>query len=184
MIKHKDTIAILLFLILVVLVWAGIAALPQARMMALPEAESGYDLTAYDLEHTIYAGAVHWESWPEKLYTPEDFTSGRVTDEWVRLTNTNYRRIQYATHRLTLKLPAGQLYALYVRSSDFSMRLFIDGAMVGTVGVPGDSRETTTPRVLETTYFFTPQKETAEIIVQTANFVHGKPARPWSGSTA
>ncbi|GHU89802.1 hypothetical protein FACS1894202_08610 [Clostridia bacterium] len=41
------------------------------------------------------------------------------------------------------------------------------------MGTPGDTRETTVPRVQEKTYFFTPQGETVEILSQAANFVHG-----------
>lgn len=174
MIKHKDTLAIIIFLILVVLVWTGIASLPEAEIVALPETQNGYTLMDYDLENTIYTGAARWDSWPEKLYAPADFQSGTVTDTPVLLTDADYKKIQYATHRLVLTLPAGQLYALYVRSSDFSMRLLIDGVEIGSVGTPGNTRETTEPRVLEKTYYFTPQNETVEIIVHTANFVHGK----------
>jgi signal transduction histidine kinase len=174
MIKHKDTLAIIIFLILVVLVWAGIAMLPEAEIAVLSETGNGYDLTGSDLEDTIYTGASHWDSWPDKFYSPADFESGAVTDAPVQFTDADYKRIQYATHRLTLMLPAGQLYALYVRSSDFSMRLYIDGVEIDSIGTPGDTRETTEPRVLEKTYFFTPESEAVEIIVQVANFVHGK----------
>lgn len=33
------------------------------------------------------------------------------------------------------------------------------GTEVGSVGTPGDTRETTVPRIQEKTYFFTPQDE-------------------------
>ncbi|GHV33048.1 hypothetical protein FACS18949_05990 [Clostridia bacterium] len=137
-------------------------------------AENGYTLLGYDLGGTIYTSLQHWESWPEKLYTPADFESGAVTDTPVRLTDADYRRIQYSTHRFTLTLPAGQLYALFVRSSDYATRLFVNGEEIGSVGKPGDTRETTVPRVQEKTYFFMAEDETVEILAQAANFVHGK----------
>jgi signal transduction histidine kinase len=174
MIKNKDTLAIVLFLVLVVLVWAGIAMLPGAQIAAMPQTKGGYDLTNSDLQNTVYTDVEHWDSWPEQLYSPANFEQGAVTDAPIQLSAADYERIQYATHRLTLKLPAGQLYGLYVRSSDFSMRMFIDGVEIGSVGTPGDTREATEPRVLEKTYFFTPKSETVEIIVQAANFVHSK----------
>jgi hypothetical protein len=133
-----------LFLVLVVIVWAGVALLPEAQIATLPE--RGNDFTGIDLKDTIYTGGWSWENWPEKLYAPADFENGKVTDEPVLLTENDYARIQYATHRLTLTLPVGHLYALYVRSSDFSMRLFIDSREIDSVGVPGDTRETTEPR--------------------------------------
>ncbi|GHU89126.1 hypothetical protein FACS1894202_06620 [Clostridia bacterium] len=94
MTKYKDTLAIVLFLFLVILVWTGIAALPEAEIASLPETENGYTLMGYDLDGTIYTSLQHWESWPEKLYTPADFESGAVTDAPVRLTDADYRRIQ------------------------------------------------------------------------------------------
>jgi signal transduction histidine kinase len=59
-----------------------------------------------------------------------------------------------------------------MKTSDYAMRLFIDGEEIDNVGVPGDTRESSVPMVAERVYSFTPEGETVTFIVQTSNFVH------------
>ena len=155
-------------------VWGFFVILPQANIIDLGEAEYGHTLIGRDLDNTVYTGARNWESWPQRLYSPADFAGGIVTDAPVLMTIDDFRTVQYATHRLMLTLPAGKTYAVNVRSSDYAMRIFIGDTEIDSVGVPGNSRETAEPRVLEKIYTFTPQAETVTIIVQTSNFVHSK----------
>jgi hypothetical protein len=172
--KNSNILYITLFLILVLAAWMSYFLLPQPQMAALPQTEQDYNLLGYDFTETVYTGAERWESYPERFYYPADFESGTISDEPVTLGNDDYREIQFATHRLTLTLPVGMQYAIFVRSSDYAMRFYINGEEIGSVGIPGESRETTLPRALEKTYYFTPESETITLTVHTANFVHGK----------
>ena len=175
--KRKDLIYIIIFLALILLVWIGLSLLPQPGVTEL--SGSGVcDLSSADFSDTVYVPNGYWTSYPEKLYTPEDFASGFVKEQPVPASMLDYGVIQYATHVMTLKLPAGETYGLALRTADYSMRLFVNGDELGNVGVPGHSRETTTPRVLEQVYAFLPETGTTTFVLQTANFVHREGAQP------
>ncbi|MDR1603277.1 MAG: sensor histidine kinase [Gracilibacteraceae bacterium] len=170
--KHRNNLYIFVFLAIIVLMWSGLIFVPDAEEVDLPAAKGVHDLSAADFENTVYYSKDYWESWPERLYTPGDFASGAVTEPPLFLASGDFARIQFATHRLTLRLPPGKVYGLSMTTSDFAMRLFIDGAEIDSVGVPGATREETVPRVLKKEYYFSPQTETTELVVQAANFVH------------
>ena len=170
---RKNLFYISLFFLLVLAAWIGFSFVPQPERIDLPTTHGSYDLTGYDFENTVYRTADHWESWPEKLYTPEDFADGLVPDPRF-IERPEYKSIPYATHRLRLTLPAGKTYGISMLTSEYAMRIYIDGAEVDSVGTPGDTRESTEHRSLEKTYYFTPQSDTVEILVQTSNFVHDK----------
>jgi hypothetical protein len=113
-----------------------------------------------------------WESWTEKLYTPEDLTDENISGQSRLLDAEAYKTLQYATHRLRLSLPPGRIYGIKLTSSDYSMRLYINGEEIDSVGVPGETRETTVPRVQNRVYYFSAELGEAELVVQAANFVH------------
>ena len=115
-----------------------------------------------------------WESWPEALYTPEDFAGGTVAAAPRILAEEDYKSIPYATHRLRLTLPPGQTYGISMLTSEYAMRIYIDGVETDSADSPGTTRERTEHRALERTYYFAAQSGEVEIIVQAANFVHAK----------
>jgi len=88
------------------------------------------------------------------------------------LVTDDYTVVQYVTHRLRLRLPAGRAYGMSMPSSDYAMRIYLDGEELGSVGVPGATREDAVPRVDLRTYYFVPQAEEVTLLVQTSNFVH------------
>ena len=167
--KNRDILYISLFLVLILLLWTGLSLLPGPAEVQLPDAEGGYDLTGYDFEDTVYITAPSWESWPEKLYEPEDLAGAEAP---VPHQSLDFTSIQYATHRLRLTLSPGVTYGISLWTSDYAMRLYIDGREIDSVGVPGATREETVPRVRDAVYYFTPQGETTELVVQASNFVH------------
>jgi len=170
---RKNLLYISLFFLAVLAVWVGFSFVPQPERIDLPITHGSYDLTGYDFKDTVYCTADYWESWPEKLYTPEDFANGLVPESRL-IERPEYKSITHATHRLRLTLPTEKTYGISMLTSEYAMRIFIDGVEVDSVGTPGDTRESTEHRSLEKTYYFTPQGNTAEIIVQTSNFVHDK----------
>ena len=175
--NRKDFIFIIAFLALILLVWIGLSLLPQPDVAEL-SGSGACDLASADFSGTIYVPNGYWTSYPGKLYTPDDFASSFAGEAPVPASALDYGSIQYATHVMTLNLPAGETYGLYLRTADYSMRLFINGRELGSAGAPGDSRETTTPRVLERVYAFTPEAGTTTIVMQAANFVHREGAQP------
>ena len=170
--NRRDILAIAAFLILILVIWTGILALPSPGLVELSGYDGFYDFSDVNFTDTIYAYNGNWKSYPEKLYTPEDFDSGKVTEQAVLSNTLDYSRVQYATHTMEVALPAGQVYGLFMRTADYSMRLFVNGKEMDCVGLPGESAETTTPRVLERIYAFVPETDITSLIMQTANFVH------------
>lgn len=100
--KAKNAIYIALFLVLVLVVWAGLALLPGPKSAQLPAGEQGgYDLTDYDFTDSIYVATSVWDSWPEKLYTPEELDDAEAP---VSQQSIDYTSVEYATYRLRLAL--------------------------------------------------------------------------------
>ena len=168
----NDIIYISLFFALVVSIWIGFLFTPQPNIIELPKTNGSYNLYEYDFKHTVYRTNDSWESWPYKLYTPEDFSNGTVTEPPLFLDTKQAMYTSYATHRMHLTLPAGRYYGMSMMTSEYAMRIYIDGMEIDSVGSPGDKRENTEHRSLERTYYFSPENDTVEIIVQAANFVH------------
>lgn len=75
---RKNLLYIVLFFLAVLVVWVSFSFAPQPDRIDLPATHGSYDLTKYDFKNTIYRTADYWESWPEKLYTPKDFSNGIV----------------------------------------------------------------------------------------------------------
>ncbi len=167
-----NLVTIIIFLIFVLAVWLVFLAVPRPTEVWLGDGHGGADLLDMDLDDTIYRYRNYWDSYPEKLYTPEDFESGAVTEAPQQLRFDDYRKINYATHRLELDLPAGETYGLHMKSTDYSMRIYINGELIDTVGNPTDSKATAVPRTAERTYFFIPETDTTVIVAQAANWVH------------
>ena len=100
----------------------GIKLLPGPAAERLPHTQS---LTASDFKNTVYITEQYcWESWPDRLYTPEELPAAEPS---VLHDSLDYTRVQYATHRTRFTLIPGEVFALYFYSPDYSMRLFIDG---------------------------------------------------------
>ncbi|MGL6201571.1 MAG: sensor histidine kinase [Lachnospiraceae bacterium] len=168
MAKRRDIRYIFLFLALILVLLIGLSLLPSPETVQLSDADNGYDLREYNFENTVYITAKCWESWPEKLYTPDQLEEAEAS---VPQQSLDYTSVQYVTHRLQLILPKGEIYGIALYSSNYSMRLYIDGVEVDTVGLPGTTREDTAAQKRDGVYYFLPQNETTEIVVQASNFV-------------
>lgn len=175
----RSLLSIALFLVLLLVLWAGLTLLPAPETVRLPEDAPGYrDLSGLDFSDTVYYVKRGWDSLPGALYTPEDFADGVVAAPSVPSTSVDYAGVQYITHRQVLKLVPGRTYGLSMGVGDFSMRIFLDDAELDSIGVPGDTPERTVPRVDERTYYFTPRQEETTLLVQMANFVHREGVYP------
>lgn len=165
-IKSRDVIYIFLFLILVFALWTGLYSLPTPTVEVFPFVSNGnHDLTDTDFSETIYKLAQAWETWPEKLYTPEQLKYAEKPVAY----NSSF---PFATHRVTLKLNRGVTYGITSRSSDYAMRMFMNGEEIVAFGNPAATEEENIPQVQELVYYFTPQEETVEIVLQSSNYVH------------
>ncbi|MDL2237372.1 LuxR C-terminal-related transcriptional regulator [Christensenellaceae bacterium OttesenSCG-928-K19] len=170
MLKARDTIYIGIFFALVLVLWVVLTLLAGPKSIQLAAGEHAeYDLTEYSFEDTVYVASPVWESWPERLYSPEDLKNA---EDSVPQDSLDYTNVQYVTHRLKFELPTGQTYGIALGSPDYSMRVYINGVEAGNIGVPGTTAEETIPKEQRAVYYFVPQSNTVEIVVQVANFVH------------
>jgi signal transduction histidine kinase len=83
----------------------------------------------------------------------------------------------FATYRLIVRLAEAdreRTLALYMPSVATAYKLFVDGAPLGGNGVVGASAAEMTPKNVPKVYFFTPQGDSADIVVQVSNFVQRK----------
>ena len=170
MFKPHSLINIAIFFAIVLVLWSLLTLLPGPEAVQLTDAAQGqYDLSNYDFTDTVYVSAPVWESWPDKLYAPEELNDAEPP---VPQKSLDYESVQTVTHRLKLKLPPGNTYGISMQSADYAMRVFIDGIETGSVGIPGTTREQSIPQEGSFTRYFTPQGETTEIVLQVSNFVH------------
>jgi len=161
------------FFALVLATWIGVLFTPKPTSIELPTAYGSYDLSDYSFEDVVYRiEGTAWESWPYQLYTPEDFANGNVTEPPRFLAAAEVMNTSHATYAIRLTLPANIYYGISMITAEYAMRIYIDGNEVDSVGIPGRAKEETEHRILERTYYFSPQSDTITIIVQTANFVH------------
>lgn len=176
--QKRTSIYIAAYLIFVLAVWSAFYFVPHPAVVETDRQAAVLDLTAADLSDTVYYYLdSHWDSHPEQLLTPADFADEPIPTPQP-LAFDDYRSIQYATHRMELKLPPGGMYALSMKSADYSMRIFIDGVEADSVGTPGATAEANVPRTVQRTYYFTTESETVTVLVQAANWVHREGAYP------
>lgn len=173
--KRRDALAIIAFLLLVLVVWVWISLASGVKTAYVEKTDGVFDLRNFDFETTVQKvdDLTTWESWPWHLYTPVDFDAG-IPGDGIVMGRDDFIEVQYVTHRLTLLLPPGEIYGISMKTPVYSMRLFIGGEEIAVMGNPATTREEVVPATRERTYFFQPQSERVDIIIQTSNFVHGK----------
>lgn len=168
--KSRGLIYIAIFFAIMLILWSFLTLLPGPRTeQLLADVQGQYDLTEYDFTDTVYVTAPVWESWPDALYEPKELEAAELP---VPQQSLDYESVQVLTHRMRLNLLPGNTYGITMESAGYAMRVFVDGIEVGRVGIPGTTREQTVPQEGSFTYYFAPQGETTEIVLQVSNFVH------------
>ena len=76
--RRRDIYAIIAFLLLVLTVWAALSAAPKGAEAYVPKVDGAINLLDFDFENTVQviSGFENYDSWPQNLYTPEDFSLG------------------------------------------------------------------------------------------------------------
>jgi len=179
--KIREFIPVLVFLVFILVFWALLAGMPTSEIVNTQpvQADGIQDLREADFDNSIYVVShkIQWESWGDKLYGPQDLTEEIVREARV-LDDEDYKIIQFATHRTKMLLTPGKVYGISMKSADYSMRIFIGGEEIDSVGVPADTKEETVPRTNKRVYYFSPKTEVVDIVIQAANFVHNEGAYP------
>ena len=135
------------------------------------------ELDQYDLsEQYVGLSNASMDQYPAKLYTPEDFAAGRVTDE----PRHGIDKARYGTARGLLHLTPGITYGITGSTAAYSQKLWIDGRLVLQSGEVTDSKETFTPSMRYFTIYFTPTQEYTEFVTQYALFNHVRGGFPFT----
>lgn len=172
MLKNSTLLYITAYLLLVMAVWFLFSLTPQPEVFILEEQSGVLDLSGADFTDTVYYYLDnYWESYPETLLTPEDLAEPAASSS-LQMQFEDFQSVQYATHRLDIKLPEGEVYAITMKTSDYAMRIYIDGEEVDCVGKPGASAKENVPRTAYRTYYFQSTGEVNTIVVQASNWVH------------
>lgn len=173
-IKKGVVLRMAAYLLAVMLVFSVISILCEIdTIQGFPSGDGAVDLTGIDFDKdivTITFDAIHIYDYA--FYMPEDFASGSVTQEAVRLVGIGPTLGDYGTIRILLKLPAGNVYAVSAKNTSYAQRMFIDGKEYPPIGVTADSAGAITPRTMRYTFAFQPESDVTEIILHYTNFVH------------
>lgn len=171
--EHVRWYVILIFFCVLIAFMLTVSLL---TMTHVPELMTPEDLSSCDFSQ----GAAKlsrdlFDFYPEHLYSPEDFASG--TTEPPEFTyaseNNKYRQYTtYGTYRLTVSLPAGQVFAITADSATYSQKVWVNGQLLSEVGKVSDDPSSFVPGTKHYTICFTASDSPTEIIVQRANFVH------------
>ena len=153
MYKGNVVVFIILFFAVLLAALFGFANLPEADLVRTWPAAGVVDLRWLDFDDNVYTGSWTWDSWKNELYNQEQLAGDDVPAPQV-MTAADKKSVQYATHRLHLELPEGNMYAISLRSCDYSMRMFINGEEVALVGLPGKTRADSVARVQDLVIYF------------------------------
>src|SRR5512139_2659565 len=151
-----------------------------------PQAVRGVlDLSGWDLDRKGWVGlAGEYEFYWQCHLTPGDFAapsppqpSGfiRVPGYWngYRLDRQELPGYGYATYRLTILLGKSRPpLAIKIMEVSTAYRLFIDQDEAASVGLAGESMETTVPRQYPVLLAFTPVSDRVVLLIQVSNFHH------------
>jgi len=158
---------VMFFFAAVIVLFTAITLLTSSGAVSALDTDqlSGFDFSS----DVAYISAECFDWYPGSLYTPDDFASGVTQDPQPIETNPE----QYGAYRLVLNdLMPGKVYGLSGYSATYAQKVWVDGVLLSSVGEPGDSLETTTPKTNYFTIYFMAGSKQTEIVIQRADFVH------------
>jgi len=104
---------------------------------------------------------------PNRLLTPDEFA---LSDDIV--VGAIPDNINYLTSRVRVKVNDDRLYSFSRYSPGYGCRVYLNGRLLGNVGMPGTTAETTVPDESILKFAAQPEDGMIEIVIQSSNFVH------------
>lgn len=135
-------LAAVILLMVIILLW--FFSNRQTEFRELCPVDGVLDITEEDLSEEVVNIVNDWAFYPNKLYSPQDFTSGAVEmdpDE----TGANCR---YGTYRLVIQAQPRQYYAMTGYSVDYSTLVFVNGTEVYACGTVADNAAESVPQIV------------------------------------
>lgn len=111
------------------------------------------------------------EKFNDKLYLPQDI-AGKTGEEKADFEN-------YITYRFTVPVSEGVNYGISCKKSDYAINVYVDGVLLTSTGNVSEKKEEFVPTAAAYEAFFTGKKDTAEIVLQQANYNHHKHYPIW-----
>ncbi|MCS7459670.1 ATP-binding protein [Paenibacillus doosanensis] len=179
--SNRRLFGIMLLFTLSILVFISVYVESMPNRQAMPAKKGVLDLTGWDFQSQ---GRVtldgEWEFYEGELLEPSSF-NGKVRPEAAYLTVPGTWRGQtpeggmsrkgFGTYRLTVKLDDSvDMLGLKVASVRMSHRLYIDGRLLGSSGVPAAEPAAHRPANTPYSTFFHTENHDLEIIIQAANY--------------
>lgn len=159
-------VAVLPLIVLLMLAVWGVKPRTD-EIMTVYSTDGIWDLSEVGLTQKAVRLTGDVEYVPDALLSPQDFSER--TDIHLGQPGSE---IQYATSRMRLTVPQGS-YLICGYSVDFASRMYGNGELLFEAGVPGDSRETTTPGVKFYVLPVSPDADGEIVLVQqVSNFTH------------
>lgn len=107
----------------------------------------------------------------DRLYVPQEL-SGLEGDS-----ETNF--VNYVTYRFTVPVREGVNYGITCKKSDYAVNVFVDGVLLTGTGHVSAQKDEFVPTAAAYEAFFTGKGDTAEVVIQQANFNHHKHYPVW-----
>lgn len=160
--KIKNAAVCILFILIVSSFFYLLTAGTMPKYVDVMTAE---EIARTDLsEECACIGPSSGEYYYGRLYTPDDFSNGNISQ--------GSEADKYATFRIVLPLSKGVTYGMSGETATYAQRVYINGRLVNEVGNVTSIPEEFIPTADRYTVYFTPQTDTTEIIIQHAWFNH------------
>ncbi|OKQ00038.1 ATP-binding protein [Paenibacillus sp. P46E] len=187
--RKKTVIALMFFVVALILIMTYWFSINRSAAGSNPEAVNGVlDLTRWGFaESGIASLDGEWEYYRDRLLTPDDFNPRKkdgkmpvmtsyvhVPDKWehYKVEGRNQSPYEYATFRLRVNLPEGdgEVYGIRQTNIKTAHTLFVNGREIGGRGIPGMNKQDTVSVNAPYVRFFSADGDSADIIVQVANY--------------
>lgn len=162
----KKVIIPMIYTFLIILVFGLVVNAVSSLNVPQPESES--ELASYDLSRDcVLVTSRLAQVYNNMLLTPDEARELEPNGDTVEFEH-------YATFRFTVRVKEGAVYGIAVNNPDYAVKIYVDGVLLKSVGTVADNKEDFVPTAAACEVFFAGKGDTAEIVVQQANFNHYK----------
>ncbi len=147
------------------LVLLGVTRSPEVVNITTSEELAEADF----LKKPCYINTFAGEIYPDKLYEPSDFENGKTVDPSDNLQYKNFN-----TTRFIIPVKDGEYYRINFTATSYALKVWVNGNLTIENGKVSDNPEEYVPTFFSQDLSFSAKGDTAEIVVQQANFNHVK----------
>ncbi len=165
--RKKIIIVIIIYIFIVSLPFTFLNKSNSHISIHTVDMENGImDLSSFDFNDSIALRGSGLECFPNELLSP-----GQIENR----TGTIYPSspdIPSLTTRIQIIVPEDREYMIFLTSTDFCSKIYVNGEFLDEIGIVGDNYDNTTPKTKFCYYSVYPIDGKIEIIEQSANYYH------------